>query len=339
MLIDKLTYSQFKQCLYFILVITTAIALIMKFPFQQNEWIMLMASALALTFTGITFINRVTQLLITAAIIFITVFMTILFSINHLEAGPIILLPFSAAMTSIAFTKKTNYVYSFFIATFFAMVMTNQTMLEDDVIGWLIACSIGLLIALIYQLIFLPQFATKQWQSLIQQATNELIQYNDQLFTCFLEGEYPDNLYLYEHRLHEKRLAYLQTIEQCQVFNKKIKNHFLSSAMEKNQQLFMNLMSCSLLRWRVSDHTIFALWRQELLPVVDEIDHLLMQQRNLIGKQLINLNVEKLSEKIDRLEDCYQHVLQVTSREPLALLLFIFHLRMLTITLSNQDSR
>jgi hypothetical protein len=89
--------------------------------------------------------------------------------------------------------------------------------------------------------------------------------------------------------------------------------------------LFDVLMDCAQLRRRVSDHTIFALCAQELTAISNEINKLFT---GLSGSSK-SVDTFHLEEKIKLFEDHFHNVLLITSREPLAFVLFIASLKVL----------
>ena len=128
-----------------------------------------------------------------------------------------------------------------------------------------------------------------------------------EIFSCFIQPEYPDYLYLFERRIHVQKM--------------KIIKH-LNTPFPRVYYIFESLLDCAQLRWRVKDHTTFTLCQDELTSIRNELDQIFMQ----MAKQ-ITIETSNLTQKIERLEENYHHVLKATAREPLVFLLFIFGLK------------
>lgn len=127
------------------------------------------------------------------------------------------------------------------------------------------------------------------------------------IFACFLQPDYIDNVYLFERRLHESKRKSLLCLARMRE--------------RKLDTLFDLLMDMALLRHRVSDHTIFSLCSSELSAISEEISKLFLEMSGIVRDEIV------LAEKIQLFEDMFRHVLNVTAREPLAFLLFIASLK------------
>ena len=86
----------------------------------------------------------------------------------------------------------------------------------------------------------------------------------------------------------------------------------------------------SLLRHRTSDKTIFSVCKKELTEISAEINQLFSDMAQVLNKKRYHIDVTGLNKHIESLEETYQHILQVTSREPLVFLLFLSSLKALS---------
>lgn len=141
------------------------------------------------------------------------------------------------------------------------------------------------------------------WSPLVV-ARKSLRRLNQTIFSCFLDPSYPDNLYLFERRIHLQKRKFMRAIIKC---GDCLQTIYLS-------QFFDAMMNYSQLRWRVTDFNVFSICAKELTALSQAIDDMLVKDQK---------NTPKLVEAIQQLEDIYQQVLQISSPDPLAFLLFI----------------
>jgi len=120
------------------------------------------------------------------------------------------------------------------------------------------------------------------------------------IFACFLQSNYEDNLYLYEHRIHTSKAKCIPLPPQ-------------------QQRIFNGLLDCGLLRWRVKDKSVFQVCHNEMVVLANTLKLSLTLKKN----------EDALSSAISAFENIYQNVLAVTAKEPLAFLLFIASLKVL----------
>jgi hypothetical protein len=92
------------------------------------------------------------------------------------------------------------------------------------------------------------------------------------------------------------------------------------------QAAFELIVDLGQIRRRVTDHTIFALCRNELQELEDGLTGLLKatQHKVLLEKYLV-----RATYNINQFEDVYEHVINVTAKEPVVFILFINALRSL----------
>src|SRR3990167_1811350 len=77
---------------------------------------------------------------------------------------------------------------------------------------------------------------------------------NQEIFSCFLQPEYSDNIYLFERRIHLQKNKCIRAIYRL---------HDVGIVSQLNE-LYANLMDMAQLRRRVKDYTLFDICRPEL---------------------------------------------------------------------------
>lgn len=184
----------------------------------------------------------------------------------------------------------------------------------------LIALALMLLVQLIFILATKNQIVIREENIVLQQ----LGKLTKEIFNCFLMTEYNDNLYLFERRLHVAKNNYLQAIADFE-FNVPNKHKILAQSFEL---VYLALMNCTQLRRRVSDFTVFSLCKDELIVIANAIlDYLAALQH--CHTEVSTCNTDKLAYALQRFEENYVAVLQVTAREPLVFHLFIANIKSL----------
>lgn len=181
-----------------------------------------------------------------------------------------------------------------------------------------------MLAAVLCQLIFVPRFARRAIRALSIKSLRQFDWISKELFACLIEQAYIDNLYLFEKRVHVRKKRFIHTINKWRYLAHMVE---MPTYLEKVDALFDVLMDCAQLRRRVSDHTVFALCKQELAAISNEINKLTVEMILVIKKKKDIIDTLPFSEKIQRFEDNFQHVVMITSREPLAFVLFVASLK------------
>ena len=90
---------------------------------------------------------------------------------------------------------------------------------------------------------------------------------------------------------------------------------------ENYYRLYSLILDYSQLRHRVGDHTVFGVCRIELIAIKQAINKILLQIT------FSQTNTLVLQEKIDRFEDIYHNIINITARDPAAFVLFISSLK------------
>jgi uncharacterized membrane protein YccC len=189
-------------------------------------------------------------------------------------------------------------------------------------------------IAIVLHMVSWPYFARSKWQACVIHALRELRQLNKEIFSCLLQPEYAENVYLFERRLHlqkEKashaRQCLHHAIEQLEAKLHEEEKILLKDFFAKVSLLYKMMLDYAQIRWRVADHSTFAVCAPELEAINDEINSILTESIHLLRHKKYHLHTARLKEKITKLEENFHYVLQVAAREPLVFLLFISSLK------------
>lgn len=166
---------------------------------------------------------------------------------------------------------------------------------------------------LLMQVICIPGFYRRLALKRQLRALRDLDRIRMDLFACLLRQEYADNLYLFERRLHKSKRRFIQHLIKLRAV----------SVTERLERLFEIMMDAAQIRWRVTDHTIFAVCANELDHLSSAVADINKQLCLFSKKSIVDIDTTSLEGAIKLLTDHFNHVLKVTAREPLAFLLFI----------------
>lgn len=188
----------------------------------------------------------------------------------------------------------------------------------------------GVAIAAVLQMVFYPYFIRNELRPYIIISLRNLRKLNKEIFSCFLEAEYADNIYLYERRLHISKNAFLHSISRLREITKLAETKLSDIEKESHELwliqldlLFENMLDYSQLRWRVTDYTTFSVCREELMRIAKESDKCLDAIVAHVKQKKYFTSIDQLNQSINQFETNYYQVLQVAAPEPLVFLLFI----------------
>lgn len=190
----------------------------------------------------------------------------------------------------------------------------------DDYSQRIQSISIGFMLSLFCQLVCLVRFSHREFFHEWRYFLNNLNQLADDYFTCLLESEYGTHIYKYERRIHFSKNKIWYSLNKMNY----LKNRNSLILRSHANQLIAILFSLGQIRYRISDHTVFLVCRSDLQNLQDAIAQCFRAQSNL--SRSCSIELDKLNKAIKHFESTYQSVLQVTSPEPLGILLFIFDL-------------
>lgn len=148
----------------------------------------------------------------------------------------------------------------------------------------------------------------------VNQVIKKLNAFSEDIFTCFINKSYHKALYLFERRLHLQKVKCMKALLVLDKYNQ---DEEKSAINHKLNLIFLIIIDCSLLRFRVADHSTYGVCRDELISIAENI--------NISKKQ----DGSALRIAISRLKDNYEQVLQVAAAQPLYFLYFIASLKSL----------
>ena len=200
----------------------------------------------------------------------------------------------------------------------FAFFLPQSNHIESNAISMVY----GALLILLLRIIFWPYFSRSETTFFFRKAIRVLKTLQDEIYACFLQAEYVDSEYLFERRIHSEKRRFALCIEKLKEVDDK------NTMLIKLENIYALLLDAAQLRRRVSDHTIFELCQHELKSLLIALDHLFLTlERSITTSQC--LDQDFLTREINQLESMFQSILQVTAREPIIFLLFIYHLKVL----------
>lgn len=325
----QLTSSSIKRLIYLSFVISSAFFIQSYFhDHTQIYWLVWAALIFSLITLGDTFKRRIEIITTTSLIASLSVFLAgNLAWYLPLSAMYLFLVTITCVYVSQAHPK---YFFPAFIINIFTIVSAGMAASLAESLDRLVWMNVGLLIALIYQMLFYPYFIQNEIRAYLILALQKLKKLNTDVFACLLEPEYPDNHYLYEHRIHKQKngfmLVMLRLREMANRLQKKMPPHeseIHKQRLAKLDLLFDNMLDYSQIRRRVTDFSTFSVCSQELQAIVSEMNHAIDGAIANMANKKLYANTDALTQKINQLEASYHHVLQIASREPLTFLLFI----------------
>lgn len=326
------TSASIKRFLYLTLTTTIAFVFFMQIDSASSIWLVWVLLLSTLITAGVTWQKRLLVIAATGVLVALVVFIS-----GSLATSLLLLSAYLLTLTVLCtyFSGRfLDYSYQFFLINLFAILACGFAPSELENLERSIFVFIGFVVGLFAQIIWWPISAKDNLYRFLQTAIFNLKQLNSDIFTCFFQVEYSDNIYLFERRIHEAKNKFIQSIGFARkAYKSKAKKMSedersrIEESLRKTDKLFDILLDCAQLRRRVSDHTIFLLCVEELKTIAVEIDNALTEIMRKLRNRNYQLQSLKLSPQITRLEDSYQNILRVSAREPLVFLLFIFSLK------------
>lgn len=317
-----------KRISYLILVAFTANVVVLYVNSSQAYWLLWTALLLSLITTGDSFKRRLIMIVITG---FASAFMS--FAAGCLVSLPILLALFLFIITAVCIVISQRYPEYFLQALIVNLFVIISGGVEMPLVAYaeiFILMSIGIAIAALLQIIFYPYFIRNELQSYAVISLRHLKKLNKEIFACFLEPEYSDNIYLYERRLHVQKSQFLHALsrlrEVIQLVETKLNEKEIAAhelLLSNLELLYENMLDYSQLRRRVTDYATFSLCSQELTKISNEIDKLIEAVIAHVLSKKYYANIQNLNQSINQLDNNYNNVLRIAAREPLVFLLFI----------------
>lgn len=329
------TPSLIKRLLYLILVTGLAFTAYIYSNNSQSYWVVWAALSFSLVNIGSTFRHRVDMICLLG---FATALACFFAGYLALMLPAIAIYLFIVTMINVILSQRyPEYFFGIFIVSLFAIIASGLSLTLNENIDRVVFILTGTTIAAIFQIIFWPGFIKNEIRSWTTIALSNLELLNTEIFSCFLQPTYTENIYLFERRLHKQKESVMQALFHLRNVVQQAKNRL--SPQEKNRitemiakidRLFDIMMDYAQLRARVTDHTIFEICKEELIAVSQSMAHVFSELKMSLEQKKQELNIIPLKASIKRLEENYQNVVQVTAREPLVFFLFIASLNAFT---------
>jgi len=321
-----MTAALLKHMLYLIATVASVAILFLSVNLPQGVWLL----APALLFLNVSLETSLWQrsamIIFTGSIAVIGILLGSLLA-PYLAAQAIFLILVIGACTYFAALYQ-HYAYALFAVSFLVLLSIHGDNGYEPALVRAEITAIGVIVVLAAQLVLLPFAAANEYQRckvLVFKSLGDLV---TEIFSCLTSPAYPENIYLFERRVHvqttdclSKMAALAQRARAAGVNSETVYNDVLS--------IFEILMDLSQIRWRVSDHTIFRLCSIEL----SEIDTSMTATLNAfphVGKPAeLEKCIVAFERSINRLEDNLEHIVKVAAREPVVFILFLSALKAL----------
>lgn len=327
-----MTILSIRQLIYLLLVAVSIFAFITLYPSEQRYWVVWSGLLFAPISLGKNFIQRLEAICLTALMCLFVIWLAEYASVFFITTA-IFLFVITVCFVYLS-EQYPLYAYSFLIINLFAILAIYSPSYvggNGEKIG---SICLGIAIVILNQIIFSYRYQQYDWLSNAQAALNNLRKLNQAIFSCLLQPEYADNLYIFERRLHAEKEKFMQSM----VLLSTIKKTPIQMAVTKKLNILYDaVLGYAQLRLRITDYTVLGVCVDEMKMLEKAIDQLFFMASKGINKNKYDFNVQALLSAIQHLEDNYQQVLQVTSKEPLMFVLFIANLRAFAEEMANVD--
>lgn len=334
-----------RRWLYFISVFVLTLGAAWCLPSLAGKcWLAGAVFFLVLITTGNTFSARIICILFTGVGMSLAVLLSSFF-VNNDAALAVYLWIMTACLVS-AMWHWHQYRLSCLLINLFAFFAllpgVEQIVLKDGAESMLL----GTLIVIVSQLLFWPHFISNQIKQTLRAGVRGLQGLGNDVFFCLLQTDYPNKIYLFENRIHMQKTKIMRVRKRLYSLiegNKKInmtKKEMLQELAEHFDVLYESFINCAQVRWRTTDHTIFAVCEHDLLSILQEINKIYEEFIVLLfAHTSIYLDLNTLQMRINQFEQTYQNVLQVSAREPVVLLFFVMSLQMFARELNGFNDK
>lgn len=240
---------------------------------------------------------------------------------------------YSVTLISISCVYLSKRYRNFMLALLFLnllAILSLSLSVSIYAVSWKIKALLeGVTISVLLQTIVLFRFYRDELTFWRNRALYCFIQFTQDAFACLIQPEYNDNLYLFERRLHNQKMKCLVALKKIRWFSQQVNSPELQAQgfqlASRLDHIYAVMLECAQLRRRITDYTVFQLCEIELTAISKDVIDIL----NAI-QQKRNLNFSRFNQDIAKLENLYQQVVKVATREPLAFLLFIGGLKALS---------
>ena len=321
------SFSFLKRFIYLILVTGLTFFLYYRFPASEGYWCIWTALLFSQITFGVTFLQRLFHLIFLALLATLIVFaagmMTSVVAFTFLY---LFLITFSCALIS---QKYPTYFLSAFIVNLLAILAMQHSLPFTENVTRGAYVLVGATISIICQIIFWPRFMRNEWRSHINMTLQNMTSLTDDIFACLLEPDYPENIYLYERRIHLQKDAFLRNLIKLKHFIHQsstlppVEKTRLTSVAARLDHLFDIILDAAQLRRRITDYATLEVCKRELDTINHEINKIYSHLIAATKARDYKIDTLPLQHAIIRLDESYQSIIQVTAREPLAFFLFI----------------
>lgn len=255
---------------------------------------------------------------------FISVFITAVLIITTIEASGLLsqlptlrLLYLFIVISLCTYLGRGNLFLACFSISLFTILSMNAVT-KNSINNVLIAWASYFIV----QLLFVVGFKRFQFTESRQRCFYYLRELNKDIFACFFNSDYQNQIYAFEHRIHAQK-------RQLFTWLQKLKSLTTSNAIDcaKRIEKVTDLtLDYAQLRTRIKDPSTFELCAKELTALMASIDEVYAELIKIKPKPAV---LQILADKIAEFENNYQQILQVAARDPLDFILFIQSLKML----------
>lgn len=318
-----------KRIIYFFLAACSILGAHIFLFSQQSNFLVWALLALALVPGTEPFLSRLKTVFFTSAFALITVLIA-----DQLRHQPYFQAVYFAILTGtlIYFGHEKKYLRAAIIILLITLSVLFFPALIWQRTDYLFYAS-GTALLLFLQIIEWPYQGRDVWQFVFKQTITLFGSFNDHIFACLLQPDYPNRQYLYENRLHMNRQALYRALLTLTTLTHDYPNPKHVKLIEQLRLLFSLMQNYAEIRYRVSDHTTFSLCEEELKTLMQTIN-LALQKIKFCQR---TDNAAELYEAIKHFIANYHHILQVSAPEPLVFLLFIDSLKQLDVALIDLE--
>lgn len=323
-----------EHILYFTLIAIPAFIIFFYSHHTQSYWLIFTVLMLPQITLGYRYQSKVGLLLLVSSIIVLMVWLA-----GYMTGWVVWQSVYVFAI--IFFTTTLGYYYqrlclASFIINVFAIFALSLPLSSVDNIARIGFIAAGTGIVLCCHIVTTWPFAMRALRLSVTQAIASFAALSNQVFMCFLQQDYQEAIYLFEARLHYKKLRFLQAQDKIRFCTHVSRKHraIIAKLLANFARLHDIMLDCAQLRYRVSDQTVFQICDNELSMIATSLHTLLSRMvttRRCLAAQQNQLtdDSDAFAASITQLEDNYYHVLQVAAHEPLGFLLFIHSLKAL----------
>lgn len=334
----SLTSLDILYVLYLVLTTTILFSFYFLSHYSQAIWLLLAGIPLISLQEGHTLFRRMGQILLFGSLFILVVLITDMLSNSPLLVA--IYLMLLAIVTTQLMQSYREYCLQFAIVVLLALFSLSFPANAIESTQRFVYMSSAVIVVMLCQLLYAYHFEQNQLINVMKQIMSGMQGLNEKIFSCYLSPEYPDNLYLFERRIHMQKKKIMQALLafNCYVDQQKKKitvaqKHRLDYLLFEVRQLFNMLIDCAQLRRRVKDHTIFLLCTKELKQIENGIKEAFENLFNCADDLFIPGG--RLDESILTLEALFQHVIKVAERDPSVFLFFIYTLKNMSLILAD----